>query len=187
MKRLLFSATLLAFAAVFTAQAEVSITVGQPGFYGRIDIGGYPQPQIIYPQPIIIEPVQILPAPIYLRVPPGHAKDWPKHCHKYNACREPVYFVQDNWYEQQYVPRYQKLHGDQRENQDRHENYEKRREHDGYDKHEKREHHRKHDYHNKRQGKRVKHQGSNKHEFKQHSGKNKGNKHGGRQDHGRKH
>ncbi|MHB9119182.1 MAG: hypothetical protein ACYC2R_13045 [Burkholderiales bacterium] len=44
--------------------------------------------------------------PIYLRVPPGHAKHWSKHCREYNACGERVLFVQDNWYEHEYAPRY---------------------------------------------------------------------------------
>jgi len=102
---------------VFAADVGVSVSVGQPGFYGRIDIGDYPypQPQIIYSQPKIIKRVYIEREPIYLRVPPGHAKNWSKHCYKYNACDERVYFVQDNWYKQEYVPRYQEQH---REHQD---------------------------------------------------------------------
>ena len=44
--------------------------------------------------------------PIYLHVPPGHAKDWRKHCRKSNACGQPVYFVQEDWYNNVYVPRY---------------------------------------------------------------------------------
>jgi hypothetical protein len=79
----------------------VSINIGQPGFYGRIDIGDYPQPQVIYRQPVLVErPVRYVEAaPIYLRVPPGHAKHWSKHCRAYNhACGQRVYFVQDNWY-----------------------------------------------------------------------------------------
>ena len=42
--------------------------------------------------------------------PPGHAKYWSKHCRAYNACDERVYFVQDSWYEREYVPLYQKQH-----------------------------------------------------------------------------
>ena len=34
-------------------------------------------------------------SPIYLYVPPGHAKNWGKHCARYNACSQPVYFVQE--------------------------------------------------------------------------------------------
>ena len=41
--------------------------------------------------------------PIYLRVPPGHEKHWAKHCAKYNACGQPVYFVRDTYYQQHYV------------------------------------------------------------------------------------
>jgi hypothetical protein len=85
----------------------VSVYVDQPGVYGRIDIGRAPAPPVlIYPQPIIVQH-RAAPAqqpPIYLHVPPGHAKHWSKHCGRYNACGHPVYFVQNTWYEQHYVP-----------------------------------------------------------------------------------
>jgi hypothetical protein len=96
------------------AEVGVSIGVGQPGFYGRIDIGDYPYPPpvVIYPQPRIVERVYVEREPIYLRVPPGHAKNWRKHCYKYNACDERVYFVQDSWYYNDYVPHYREYHRD---------------------------------------------------------------------------
>jgi len=97
------------------ADVGVSVSIGQPGFYGRIDIGGYPQPQVIYGQPVIIERVPYDRPPIYLRVPPGHAKHWSKNCHKYNACGERVYFVKDDWYSREYAPRYQEQHRDRRD------------------------------------------------------------------------
>lgn len=108
----------------FAADVGVSVSIGQPGFYGRIDIGGYPEPQLIYRQPMVIEPVPMGRPPIYLRVPPGHAKHWSKHCREYNACGERVYFVQDGWYNHEYAPRYQKQHGDRRDERsdDRHGN-----------------------------------------------------------------
>ena len=100
---------------VLAADVGVSVSIGQPGFYGRLDIGGYPQPQVIYRQPIAIERVPKDRPPIYLRVPPGHAKNWSKHCREYNACGEQVFFVQDNWYNREYVPRYQEHHRDRRD------------------------------------------------------------------------
>ena len=99
-------------APAIAADVGVSVQVGEPGFYGRIDIGNFPQPQVIYPRPVVIQPVPVgvVRPPIYLRVPPGHAKKWSKHCHKYNACGQPVYFVQDRWYHDVYVPRYRESH-----------------------------------------------------------------------------
>jgi hypothetical protein len=101
---------LAASAPVRAADVDVgvSISVGQPGFYGRIDIGNVPQPVLMYPQPMIIQPapVAVVRQPIYLHVPPGHAKNWSKHCYRYSACNQPVYFVQDSWYQQVYVPQY---------------------------------------------------------------------------------
>lgn len=116
MKRFLIAAAAVAatlcIPSVYAADVGVSISVGQPGFYGRLDIGDYPPPRLIYRQPMIVERVQMDRPPVYLRVPPGHAKKWKKHCREYNACNERVYFVQDNWYQREYVPHYQAQHRD---------------------------------------------------------------------------
>ncbi|MFT3734584.1 MAG: hypothetical protein QM776_06130 [Rhodocyclaceae bacterium] len=95
------------------ADVGVSVSIGQPGFYGRIDIGGTPPPVLIMPEPLIIRrpAPHVHYAPIYLRVPPGHEKHWDKHCGRYNACGRPVYFVRDDWYEDTYVPHYREKHG----------------------------------------------------------------------------
>jgi len=113
MKRLILAAIVVAAsmsAPAFAADVGVSVSVGQPGFYGRLDIGGYPPPQVIYTQPRVIERVYVEREPVYMRVPPGHAKNWRKYCHRYNACGERVYFVQDNWYSHEYAPRYREQH-----------------------------------------------------------------------------
>lgn len=111
MKKLLFAAALATALSTVSmagiaADVGVSISIGQPGFYGQIDIGGYPPPQVIYSQPRIGYYVPENRPPLYLRVPPGHAKNWRKHCGAYNACNERVYFVKDNWYRNEYAPRY---------------------------------------------------------------------------------
>lgn len=82
----------------------VSVSVIQPGIYGRIDIGNAPPPPVVVAQPVIIarQPVAVQPAPLYLYVPPGHQKKWAKHCHEYNACGYPVYFVQESWVRERY-------------------------------------------------------------------------------------
>ncbi|HEY9099334.1 MAG TPA: hypothetical protein VIN38_10725 [Thiobacillus sp.] len=116
MKRLLIAAALFiaATSPALAADVGVSINIGQPGFYGRIDIGDYPQPRLVYREPRLIHRAAVR-EPIYLHVPPGHAKNWRKHCRKYDACGERVYFVQDSWYNQVYVPRYQARHHDRRD------------------------------------------------------------------------
>ncbi len=90
-----------------TAQAAdvgVSISISEPGIYGRIDIGKFPQPQIIVTQPVVIVQPRVRvvqqPEPIYLWVPPGHRANWRRHCAEYRACGVPVYFVQNDWYQQ---------------------------------------------------------------------------------------
>ena len=115
MKRFLIGVALAALASpALAVDVGVSVSIGQPGFYGRIDIGNAPQPQLIYPAPVVIlrAPVGVVRQPIYLSVPPGHEKKWKKHCRKYNACGQPVYFVQQDWYTNVYAPDYRSKHGD---------------------------------------------------------------------------
>ncbi|HZR36033.1 MAG TPA: hypothetical protein VFA75_11695 [Nevskia sp.] len=93
--------------AIAAAQVGVSVNIGEPGFYGQINIGDLPQPQVIYSQPVVVDRVpESYGPPLYLRVPPGHAKHWAKHCAEYNACGHQVYFVRDDWYNRVVVPRY---------------------------------------------------------------------------------
>lgn len=127
--------TLIAFALVACAAAPtfaqtnvgVSIGIHQPGVYGRIDIGNFPQPRIVYPQPVVIvqTPMAVYQQPVYLYVPPGHQKNWAKHCRRYNACGQPVYFVQEDWVRERYEERHDrgdqghgKGHGKGRKNKD---------------------------------------------------------------------
>lgn len=119
MKRILLAALLAVAAVPAFASVGVSVSVGQPGFYGQIDLGDAPPPQVIYAQPMVIERSYVPAEPIYLRVPPGHAKHWNKHCREYNACGRPVYFVREGWYSQQYVPYYRDHHGGGRGYDDR--------------------------------------------------------------------
>ncbi len=89
------------------AQINFRLRVGEPEYYGRIDTRDYARPYLINQRAILVRPqpwgrrVQ----PIYLRVPPGHARNWNRHCHRYNACSVPVYFVRDDWYRNVVVPR----------------------------------------------------------------------------------
>lgn len=115
MKKILCATVLTACVApAFAGDVGVSISIGQPGFYGQIDIGRVPGPQLVYAQPVVIQraPEFASAPPIYLHVPPGHEKHWSKHCARYNACGRPVYFVRDDWYNNEYVPRYRHDHDD---------------------------------------------------------------------------
>ena len=67
--------------------------------YGRIDVGRFPQPQLIVQWPVRVVQQQVRPAPIYQRVPPGHRQNWRKHCLAYGACGTPVCLVQERWYQ----------------------------------------------------------------------------------------
>jgi hypothetical protein len=110
MKRLslFLAAAALSVPAWAGTDVGVSIGVNQPGFYGRVDIGRVGvQPVLVYPQPVLVAPpprVVVVPQPIYMHVPPGHAKNWRKHCARYDACGRPVYFVQQDWYDRYYGP-----------------------------------------------------------------------------------
>lgn len=113
-------AMVLTSGLLHAVNVDVNINIGQPGYYGRIDIGDFGRPRLIYSEPRVIYRNVAPREPVYLHVPPGHAKNWGKHCAKYNACGERVYFVQNNWYEREYVPRYQARHNAREERHEDH-------------------------------------------------------------------
>jgi len=87
------------------AAQDVRVTISgevAPGVYGRVDIGTRPPPPLVFPQAVLIVTPSKPPAAIYMHVPPGHAKNWRKHCSRYNACNVPVYFVKSAEYEPGY-------------------------------------------------------------------------------------
>lgn len=91
---------LLALVSAAASASDVRVSVGgeiSPGVYGRVDIGNAPPP-LVYAQPVVIVEQPRPVRPVYMHVPPGHAKNWRKHCHKYSACNQPVYFVKSSEY-----------------------------------------------------------------------------------------
>lgn len=103
----LVALTLAALAALpLYAQTSVgvSVSINQPGVYGRVDFGNVAPPPVVFAEPILIAPPRVVvqQAPMYLYVPPGHQKHWAKHCHRYHACGHPVYFVREEWLRERY-------------------------------------------------------------------------------------
>lgn len=96
-----------AFAADVNLRVIVSSDL-QPGNYGIVDFGSARPPPVLYERPVVaLKKAERVP-PLYLHVPPGHAKNWSKHCHKYGACARPVYFVKSEEYEPGYKPKKEK-------------------------------------------------------------------------------
>jgi hypothetical protein len=106
------------------AQQMPAWEINLPGVYGRVELTPppgvvmpypVPAPEVIYPKPVVVTPapVAVVQRPIYLYVPPGHAKDWAKHCAQYAACGQPVLFVQDRWIRDRYAERqaWEREHG----------------------------------------------------------------------------
>jgi hypothetical protein len=89
-----------------------------PGVYGQVQFGSESPPPLVYAEPMLIVPQRVPPPPVYLHVPPGHARNWRKHCQEYNACNRPVYFVRSPEYEPGYVPRYHEHDRDGDHNRD---------------------------------------------------------------------
>lgn len=130
MRFLLLSA--LAFGALVPVSQAQSISVNAtitgevvPGVYGQVVLGSRPPPPVLYAQPFLVQPAPVVTGvapvePIYLHVPPGHAKNWRKHCHEYDACNRPVYFVKSAEYEPGYRPHKEHGHHDDREDHDGH-------------------------------------------------------------------
>lgn len=123
--------------SLFAADVGVSVSVGQPRFYGRQGIADYSQPQVIYVQPRIVEWAARYREPVYLHVPPGYARNWRNHCDEYYACGEHVYFVQNGWYNHEFFPNHHEHHADYE-----HEGDYYNHDHGGYhnDRHEERHH-----------------------------------------------
>ena len=121
-------ATLLATVVPEPATAGVSISIGEPGFFGQVDIGNYPPPRLIYPEPVIVG--RVVGPPIYLRVPPGQIRHWNRYCYEYGACGRPVYFIEDSWYNEVYIPRYREHHHDREYRHDHEYRHENRYDHD---------------------------------------------------------
>jgi hypothetical protein len=94
-----------ALCSATAAAQDVRVTISGevvPGVYGQVEIGSRPPPPVVYEQPVVIVKQHGPQAPIYLHVPPGHARNWSKHCRKYKACNRPVYFVKSVEYEPGY-------------------------------------------------------------------------------------
>src|SRR3981189_1782399 len=87
-----------------------------PGVYGQVQLGSERPPPLVYAQPMLIVPQRVPPPPVYLHVPPGHAKNWRKHCREYNACNRPVYFVRS----EEYAPDYERRDYDHEHDRSRH-------------------------------------------------------------------
>ncbi|MBC7780799.1 MAG: hypothetical protein H7125_11935 [Proteobacteria bacterium] len=93
---------------------DVSIGINQPGVYGRINIGDAPRPALVLQQPVIIvqQPARVEYQPVYLYVPQTHRKDWRRYCGRYDACAQPVYFVQERWVQERYDKHRRNKHHD---------------------------------------------------------------------------
>ena len=138
MKKLIVLA--LAAGAIGSAVAQpsvgVSIGINQPGVYGRISIGDVPRPALVLPQPVIISRPRVVvqAEPVYLYVPPSHQQNWRRYCGRYNACGQPVYFVQDRWVRERYEHEHPGWDRGRHRGWDRHDDRRRDRDHDrGHD------------------------------------------------------
>ena len=92
------------------AQVDFSIQLGQPNYYGGLNIQGFPNTQFYNYSPVLIQPLSPeYSQPVYLRVPLYQRQSWGSYCGRYNACQRKVYFVRDNWYRSIYAPRYRNM------------------------------------------------------------------------------
>lgn len=130
-------------AQAWAADVGVSISFSQPGVFGRVDIGQFPQPQVIVAQPVLVAPpppAMPPPEPVYLWVPYEHRVHWEQHCEEYRACGHPVYFVNHVWYRNNVMAHRDERHERREERMERREEPRGERHdngrHEGHDKHE---------------------------------------------------
>ena len=115
---------LLSCLTAYAGEPSINITVSgevTPGVYGEIQIGNAPPPPVVYVTPVIItpRPHHDEDKPVYLHVPPGHAKNWARHCREYNACNRHVYFVRSAEYEPGYSGDHDGMRGNERKHEHR--------------------------------------------------------------------
>ena len=79
------------------AAVGVAITLGEPNFYGRIDLGRMAPPPIIRDYPVQVRrgPRGILLEPLSVRVTEREQRNWRRYCGRDDVCSRPVYFVRD--------------------------------------------------------------------------------------------
>ncbi len=95
------------------AQTPLTLQLGQPGYFGPINLGNLAPPPVYSFRPVIVRPdakrrdgwTQDATRPVHLRVPMNQARDWGRYCGMYQACNVPVQFVRDDWYRDVYAPR----------------------------------------------------------------------------------
>ncbi|WIT10581.1 hypothetical protein PFX98_16895 [Paucibacter sediminis] len=111
--RLLLCSAALASGAAFaydrSPEIGFSLSVAQPGVYGRIDIGPQQIPRVYYPQTVLVQPAAVAYRPMYIYAPEPHVRHWRDYCRQYGACDRPVYFVRDEWVRENY--RHEHRHG----------------------------------------------------------------------------
>lgn len=84
-------------------------------FFGRVDVGNAPRPEVINPRAVkgqhvhgmsrvAATPLGTWEAPVYFHVRPGEEHRWAAHCRAYAACDTPVIFVTEAWYRDVYLP-----------------------------------------------------------------------------------
>jgi hypothetical protein len=103
----IFASLMLSSMFAHAGEPVINLSIGgeiSPGVYGQVQFGNAPPPPVLYDEPRIIvrQPPNVVLQPLYLHVPPGHAKNWSKHCREYNACNRPVFFVKSREYEPGY-------------------------------------------------------------------------------------
>jgi len=133
MKKLIVTLALASAAVAapaFSGNVGITISLGEPGFYGQLVLGDLERPRLVSARPVIVRDRYYRAAPVYLRVPDQHRRNWSHYCGRYDACARPVYFVRDEWYRDVYAPRYRHDHGhDRRDDRGRHDDQDRNRGH----------------------------------------------------------
>jgi len=91
----------------------------ESNFFGRVDLGTLPRPEVVNTQPVLVQAAAGSAAqPIYMHVRPAHIERWSSHCQTYGACGTPVHFVTETWYRQVYLPHVGGANGDEQRYRD---------------------------------------------------------------------
>ena len=89
-------------ATIATAHAKTD----DSGIYGRLDVKGLPQPDVIRAKPVKASSslMGAFSRTAYVHVRPGDEQHWARYCQQYEACSTPVLFVTEHWFLNTYLP-----------------------------------------------------------------------------------
>lgn len=99
MKKIVLALASVLAIATATAQSGNVVPQHRSVAYGVVEMD-HPEPRVLNSHPVIVHRNRgnRHADPIFVYVPAHHRRNWTRFCGRYEACRQPVYFLNEVWY-----------------------------------------------------------------------------------------